>query len=75
LPQEYASEAAAALNNGKRKFEPDNWLPKNTVFQLSLSTFLNISGGRHVFELVNLHRWISCALSGLTVNKFGFDLA
>ena len=29
-----------------RAVENENWLPKNTVFQLFLSRFLNVSGAR-----------------------------
>lgn len=32
------------LNNRERLFEPNSWLPKNTVFKLSLSRILNILG-------------------------------
>jgi hypothetical protein len=44
------------------------WLPKNTVFQLSLSRFLNVSGVRHGFELLRGAGAIAHHILDLTVN-------
>jgi len=48
-----ASERAVTAQAGASRPESGNWLPRNMVFQLSLSRFLNISGDRHGFELID----------------------
>ena len=44
---------AALMQSTKtdQSWKREDWLPKNTVFQLFLSTFFNVSGPRDGFEL------------------------